>query len=181
LLLFALHTATLALLPVYHLCTPETPVRHTLDVWPALPLLIRGNMTSSSDMDNIVIALGQTNRVCQVSLSDLVGRQLEYVLAAMQVPLPFPELKLLQLLLYDEMQPVIPNSFLGGSAPHLQIFELMGIPFPGLPKLILSATHLVDLYLSDIPHSGYISPEAMATLLSVLSSLKTLTFQFLSS
>jgi len=127
-------------------------------------------------MDNIVIALGQANRVCQVSLDGLLGWQLEYVSAAMQVP--FPELKLLHLSSYDEMRrPVIPDSFLGGSAPHLRTFELEGILFPGLPNLLLSATHLFHLDLS-LPHSGYISPEAMADLLSMLSSLQTLALEF---
>jgi len=158
------------------LCTPETPVGDTLDIWPALPLLIRGDTTFSSGMDNIVIALGETNRVCQVSLEGLLGRQLEYVLAAMQVP--FPELKLLHLSSYDEMRrPVVPDSFLGGSAPHLRTFELEGILFPGLPNLLSSATHLFHLDLS-LPHSGYISPGAMADLLSMLSSLQTLALEF---
>ena len=53
-----------------------------------------------------------------------------------------------------------------------------GIPFPGLPKLLLSANHLVDLSLTNIPHSGYISPEAVIVLLSVLSSVKTLSLKF---
>jgi hypothetical protein len=74
--------------------------------------------------------------------------------------------------------PVIPDSFLDGSAPRLRTSNCHGIPFPGLPKLLLSATHLVNLWLSDIPHSGYISPEAMVALLSVLSSLETLSLQF---
>ncbi len=157
-------------------CTPNTPARDTLDVWPALPLLIRGYMFLSSDEDDIIVALGQTNRVCQVSLRDLEDRQLDKVLAAMQVP--FPELTWLRLGSNGEIPPIVPNSFLGGSAPHLRICQLEGIPFPGLPKLLLSATHLVDLYLYRIPHSGYISPEAMAALLSVLSSLKSLYLEF---
>ncbi len=157
-------------------CTPNTPARDTLDVWPALPLLIRGYMFLSSDEDDIIVALGQTNRVCQVSLRELEDRQLDKVLAAMQVP--FPELTWLRLGSNGEIPPIVPNSFLGGSAPHLRICQLEGIPFPGLPKLLLSATHLVDLYLYRIPHSGYISPEAMAALLSVLSSLKSLYLEF---
>ena len=52
------------------------------------------------------------------------------------------------------------------------------IPFPGLPSLLLSATHLVQLRLTNIPHSGYISPEAMVGLLCALSSLKTLFLRF---
>ena len=156
-------------------CTPGTPAKDTLDVWPALPLLIWADMFLSSCMDNIIVTLKQSNRVFQVNLSGFGDRHLENVLAAMQVP--FPELELLRLSSYDA-QPVIPNSFLGGSAPHLRTLELDGIPFPGLPKLLLSAPHLFHLDLSNIPHSGYISPEAMAALLSVLSSLRTLVLDF---
>jgi hypothetical protein len=154
-------------------CTPDTPARDTLDVWPALPLIVSGN-TTPSGTDNVIAALGQSNRVCQVFLA-LAGWQLEEVLAPMQVS--FPELTSMRLWSLDET-PAIPGSFLGGSAPRLRIFTLNSIPFPGLPKLLLSATHLVDLKLSKIPHSGYISPEAMVTLLSVLSRLETLSLQF---
>ena len=162
-------------------CTPETSVRDRLDVWPAFPLIVEGNTTLSSDTDNVIAALGQSNRVCEVSL-DLAGWQLEKVLAAMQVP--FPELAELHLILrgeilHGETVPVIPDSILGGSAPLGFIeLELEGIPFPGLPKLLLSATHLVNLNLFNIPHSGYISPKAMATCLSVLSSLEQLILEF---
>src|SRR6266446_148911 len=148
-------------------CKPKTPARDTLDVWPALPLLISGDMFLSSGADDIIVALGQSNRVCQVDLWGLEDLHLDKVLAAMQ--LPFPDLTWLRLFSYGETPPVAPDSFLGGSAPRLRFFELDGIPFPGLPNLLLSTTHLVHLNLSNIPHSGYISPEAMATLLSVLS------------
>ena len=119
-------------------------------------------MTLSSDTDNVIEALGQSNRVCEVSL-DLAGWQLEKVLPAMQVP--FPSWTELHLILRGEILrgkpvPVIPDSILDA------------IPFPGLPKLFLSATHLV------IPHSGYISPKVMATCLPVLSSLEQLILEF---
>jgi hypothetical protein len=132
---------------------------------------------SSSGADNIIAALGQSNRVCHVELFDLANGQLENISAAMQAP--FPELTDLRLF-SDKKLPVIPipDSFLGGSAPRVRHFQLGGIPFPGLPKLLLSATHLVKLSLWDIPHSGYISPEAMVTLLSVLSSLEKLSLGF---
>jgi len=42
----------------------------------------------------------------------------------------------------------------------------------------LSANRLVELRLFNIPHSGYISPEAMVALLSVLSSLRSLSLKF---
>jgi hypothetical protein len=162
-------------------CTPKTPARDTLDVWPTLPLIIQGYITSTSGTpDNIIAALGQSNRVCKVDLCqwDFVDWRLEEVLAPMHVP--FPELTYLQLGSFDKTLPVIPvpDSFLGGSAPRLRHFGLLGIPFPGLPELLLSATHLVRLHLCDIPDSGYISSEAMVALLSVLTSLETLYLEF---
>jgi hypothetical protein len=157
-------------------CTPETPVKDTLDIWPALPLIVRGRMTLSSGTDNIIAALERSSRVCQVYLLNLAVWQLEKVLAAMQVP--FPELTDLRLFSDGETLPVTPDSFLDGSAPRLQYFESSGIPFLGLPKLLPSATHLVELWLSNIPHSGYISPEAMVALLCALSSLGSLFLEF---
>ena len=75
-------------------CTPETPARDTLDVWPALPLIVAGNMALSSGTDNVIAALGQSNHVCEVILH-LEGWQLEEVLAPMQAS--FPELTLMRL------------------------------------------------------------------------------------
>jgi hypothetical protein len=94
----------------------------------------------------------------------------------MQVP--FPELTDIRLFSHDETPPVIPDSFLGGSAPRLRYINLTGIPFPGLPLLLSSATHLVELWLINISHSGYISPEAMVASLSVLSRLRKLCLRF---
>jgi hypothetical protein len=73
---------------------------------------------------------------------------------------------------------VVPDSFLVGSAPRLEDLTLSGIPFPGLPNLLLSTTHLVDLDLDCIPHSGYFSPDAMVAALSTLTSLDFLTLRF---
>ena len=157
-------------------CTPQTPARDTLDFWPALPLLIRGRVVASNT-DNIIVALRQSSHVCEVDLR-LVDWQLEEVLAAMHAP--FPELTDLRLFSYGETMPAIPNPFLDGSAPRLRHLTLSGIPFQvlGLPKLFLSATHLVTLKLFDIPHSAYISPEAIVALISVLSGLESLSLGF---
>ena len=156
-------------------CTPNTPPG-TLDIWPSLPLVAYGRIFSSRPTDNIIAALGQSSRVYRVSLSDVADQQLGQVLAAMQVP--FPELKALELSSNGETPPVIPDSFLGGSVPRLRFIDFSGIPFPGLPKLLLNTTLLVELKLCKIPHSGYISPEAIVALLPVLSSLRTLYIQF---
>ena len=155
-------------------CTPDTPASDTLDIWPALPLIVWGAIRLNTD--NIIAALKGSNRVYQVNLWRLTGWQLEIVLAATQVP--FPELTALGLFSNGEAMPVIPDSFLDRSAPRLQSFRLDGIPFLGLPNLLLSSTHVVDLRLHNIPHSGYISPEAIVALISVLSSLETLHLLF---
>jgi hypothetical protein len=151
--------------------TPGRPEKDALDVWPALPLVIQG-LVSTSNVDNIISGLERSNTVSKIDLS-FPSSQLDDVSAAMQVP--FPELT--DLLLWSNetaSEPVLPNSFLGGSAPRLRYLQLRGIPFPGLPKLLLSAAHLVHLYLYDIPYSGYIPPEAMVAGLSVLNSLEDL-------
>jgi hypothetical protein len=128
-------------------------------------------------MDNILAALERNDRICDLDLN-FPSSSFEEVLAAMQHP--FPALTRLTLGLQPRDEPVLvdPALFLGGSAPRLRELYLYYIPFPGLPKLLLSATHLVHLQLCNIPHSGYISPEAMVTCLSVLTRLERLTIEF---
>ena len=149
--------------------TPEGSAKKSLDVWPALPLLIFGRV-SEELVDNVIPGL--EHRISQINLSCGTISQPEKLWTAMQVP--FPEL----VALYLSYGPVLPDSFLGGSAPRLRYFYLDGVPFPGLPKLLLSTTHLVNLYLHNISHSGYISPEAMANCLSMLTSLESLHLHF---
>ena len=152
-------------------CTDKTSVRDTLDVWPALPLVIEGN---TENVDNIVALLECSDRINQIILG---GSNWEDILEAMEVP--FPELTLLSLEHSYESEPVpLSDSFLGGSAPRLQYLELVGIPLLGLPKLLSSVTHLTNLDLFRIPHSGYISPEVMVACLSLLTSLKRLLLGF---
>ena len=163
-------------------CTERTRARDMLDVWPAFPLVIwcRGHYeTGRKDKleDNIISVLERRDRVCQIALSNVQSSDWDILLAAMQQP--FPELTNLLIWLDDyHSVSVVPNSFLGGSAPRLEFLQLNRIPFPGLPNLLLSATHLVTLYLFDIPHSGYISPEAMVTCLSTLTSLSSFSLVF---
>jgi hypothetical protein len=117
------------------------------------------------------------NHICEIDL--LLSRsELRELASAMQVQ--FPALRHLKLLsgIENFRYPALPDGFLGGSAPRLQSLELDAIPFPALPKFLLSATDLVDLRLWNIPHYTYISPEAMLTCLAVLANLKSLTIEF---
>jgi hypothetical protein len=161
-------------------CDSKTPVRETLDIWPVLPIIIRSTLSSSpynnDDGENIFAALEHRDRVCKVELKNISYYLLTRLSTAMREP--FPALTGLCLSSNDYAPPVLPDEFLGGSAPNLQHFDLDGIPFPALPKLLLSATHLVRLRLRRIPNSGYISPEAMGSCLATLSNLDTLVLEF---
>ena len=156
-------------------CSNKTPARDTLHVWPALPLFIECHGTAAS-VDNIVAVLERSDRVCNIGLINSKSLDLEKCLAEMQVP--FPELTDLRLWSNGETMSVFPDSCLGGSAPGLEDLSLNGIPFPGLPNLLLSATHLVTLELNNIPHSGYFPPEAIVTALSTSTRLTTLSLHF---
>ena len=139
-------------------CSSKTPARDTLGVWPALSLEVNINARGFpvKSVDNIVAVLERSNCVREIDISHVSSLELEKISEVMQEP--FPELTHLGLWSDDQTVPVLPDSFLGGSAPRLRSFEFRGVPFPGLPKLLLSATHLVDLCLWDIPHSGDFSP-----------------------
>ena len=171
-------------------CTETTPVKEMLGVWPPFPIVI-GQYIRPTQMDSIIGALKHNDRVCKLDLFGMTNSQLEEVLAATQQPFPVLA-SLIMTIWWDDMDdfnwweyelldgppPVVPDSFLGGSAPRLEHLTLERLPFPGLPKLLLSATGLVSLYISQIPHSGYISPQAMVCCLSTLTRLEELKLGF---
>ena len=161
-------------------CIPRTSSSQSLNVWPALPLIIWCNheteTETETETDKAIAELEHSDRICQINLSCLTTSHIKTLCTAMQVP--FPELECLALSSKTSCVPVLPDSFLGGSASRLRFLILNGIPFPGLPKLLLSATHIVNLWLENIPHSGYMSPEAMVTCLSMLTSLENFRLDF---
>jgi len=154
-------------------CRSRTAAAKALDVWPALPISIRSKLKGDDpDGDDIIAALEHRERITEVDLSGLSGPQLESCVALMQEP--FPILRTLSLECDPETTTlVIPDTFLGGCAPRLRSVNLCHVSFPTLPKLLLSASHLVELYLEEIPTTGYISPDAMATCLAVLTRLQS--------
>ena len=155
-------------------CSNRTSVRKMLDIWPPLPIVVHHYVRLRSGGDNIIAALEHNDRVCQIRLK--LDLQWEMILDVMQEP--FPALTHLILSSDVEIAPVVAGSFMGGSAPRLQYLLLGGIPIPGLPKLLLSATDLLYLNLRRIPHSGYISPEAIVTCISTLPRLEKLCLGF---
>ncbi|KAI0289184.1 hypothetical protein BC826DRAFT_1107178 [Russula brevipes] len=160
-------------------CTPGTPTKQMLDAWPVMPIVIRhyrSPMSSFVCADNIIAALEHQDRILEIILENLTSSLLQSLVTAMLEP--FPSLTDVLLRSNDEAAPALPATFLGGFAPRLQIFQLSGIPFPALPRLLLSATDLVDLRLENIPDSGYIPPWEMITCLSTSPNLYLLRIEF---
>src|SRR5260221_4594566 len=121
------------------LCTEKTPVREMLAVWPPLPIIIWQNGDPRWGIDNIVAALEHNDRVCKIDLFGVTSLELGEVL----VPMQKPHLALTDLMIWwrdHGAAPIVPESFLDGSAPRLRRLRLGYIPCPGLPKLLLSAT-----------------------------------------
>ena len=160
-------------------CDPRTRV-DLIGIWPPLPIIIRDmddwHMPEDYDFDAVIM---HHNRVCEIYFHHLTSSQLQRLAAAMQNP--FPALKHLMLgsaSYYGCPTPALPDGFLDGSATSLQSLTLNSIPFPALPRLLLSTTQLVRLTLRNIPPSGYISPDVIALSLAVLTNLESLTIEF---
>ena len=157
------------------LCGATTPVKEILDAWPPMQIVVNDYRPTRLGGDNIIAALEHSDRVIDISLSYLTSSLLGRLAIVMQEP--FPVLTHLRLSCDGQTPLVLPDTFLGGSAPRLRSLWLYGIPFPALPKLLLSTPNLVSLDLLKVPHTGYISPEAMVTCLATLTNLESLSLR----
>jgi len=153
-----------------------------LDIWPSLPVVIQAHFfptkQQANGADNFIAAMKRKDRVCQIALWGVPSSLLESEGFAAVSQETFPALTHLDILSDVDSVPVLPDSFLDGSAPRLRTLRLRSILFPALGKLLLSVSDLVELWLWDIPHSCYISPDAMVTYLSTLTRLETLYLGF---
>ncbi len=94
-----------------------------------------------------------------------------------QVEEPFSELEDLVILSQNSTQLVLPATFRWGS--RLRSLQTTRVSF-SLPQLLPSSPNLINLQLHDIPRFGYFSPEVLASALSGMSQLQTLSLRFLS-
>jgi F-box-like len=163
-------------------CTGRTPVRKLLNVLPEFPLDIYFYTESEfpvdnpeDSLDNLVAALEQCDRVCQINITSPADSLWEEIITAMEGP--FPALTYLYLNSLDEVVSY-PDTFLNGSAPCLQHLELGSFSFPSLPRLLSSTSDLKYLCLRDIPDSGYIPSDTMVGCLSTLPKLESLIIAF---
>jgi len=161
------------------LCTHGTPVKKTLSYLPAFPIAISMLDFQDCDLENLFAALEHPDRVRVVDLIVPYSLFEAFEELVMLMQEPFPSLTDLHLeSKTDEAIPALPDTFLAGSAPCLEVFALSGIPFPAVPTLLLSAHDLIEVDLHDIPSAGYIPPEAMVASLAALPRLRDLTFGF---
>ena len=164
-------------------CTNTTPTRTSLDIWPPFPIAITNGYgysrlgESKKDSENLIAAIEHRDRISEIHINDpdISECVLENLVSVMQEPFPA-----LRHFYYDAVvaAPDLPETFLGGSAPCLRSFWLSKTIFPSFPKFILSATHITDIYLDGIPHSGYILPSVMATCVAALPNLEVLFIAF---
>ena len=153
-------------------CDIKMPMRKSLDTWPSLPIAISYSPQDKEGAENVIAAFERPSRISWIAFNKLTNPVLEQFVHVMQKPLP--ALMGLHLQSLDEMAPVVPDAFLGGSAPELKNIFLDGVAFPALPRLAASATHLTKLRLQRIPDTGYIEPEVMAACLTALPKLEEL-------
>jgi F-box-like len=161
------------------ICTDKTPTRTSLDIWPPFPIAIACcGVVNEKSVENIITAVEHGHdRITHILIEFIDGPALEKLAAAIRQPLP--TLKHFRLTsLRVEPTPVLPETILGGSAPLVEGFELYGTPFPTFPQFILSSTHIRNLSIFDVPHYGYISPNAMVACLAALPNLGDLSIGF---
>ena len=163
-------------------CTPKTPARKNLGIWPAFPIAIDFCSTSFDSIPgDAIAALEHADRVASLKL-DLTASDLRSKTFATLTSKPFPILTHLILYVEDRHTSLLPGDFLGGSAPRLQSIHLRNITFTALQSLLLTASDLVELQLRKIPKAGnMIYPSAMVICLAQLPRLKTLVLQFRSA
>jgi hypothetical protein len=154
-----------------------------LDVWPEFPIAIRAtfhmpwspHLALSSNLADVIAALERHHdRVCDIHL---VGSPLPILKIFRAMERPFPSLVNLMIASDERYGSIIPNRFLGGSAPRLESLDFYDIQCHAIEELLLSTPNLVSLSLAGIPDSK-LSPEAMVNVLSVLTRLKSIRLIF---
>ena len=161
------------------LCTPKTPVKESLGIWPPFPISVRHDTWDpDGNNQNTIAALKHRDRVFEISINCLRRPVLERLTAEMLEPFPALTYLYLGYTGIGNTGPVLPEELFGGFAHTLQTIVLAGVAFSALPTLLLFAIQLTSLQLWRTPTTGYIPPEAMATCLAALPHLEDLRIEF---
>ena len=149
-----------------------------MSIWPPLPIVFGNGEEGPTPEDSYFdAAIMHRNRICEIDFH-LMTWQFQRLASVMQEQFPALINLKLENVLHTRPPPVLPDGFLGGSAPRLRTLKLEFVAFPAIPKLLLSATGLVHLSLWRIPYSGYIPPEVIVSCLAVLTNLNYLAIEF---
>ena len=167
-------------LDIQLVCTATTPTGRLLDFMPPFPITVFCSSLSLYSrmvgVENLITALERQDRTSHIYIYDIYRSELPELIAIMDKPRPI--LTKFALMMTDyHSTPVLPKTFLGGSAPSLRSFTLAGVQFPTFLEFILSSIHIIDLALYGV---GYISPEVMASCLAALPNLCSFHIQSLS-
>ncbi|KAH9172657.1 hypothetical protein EDB89DRAFT_1964266 [Lactarius sanguifluus] len=159
-------------------CTPRTPVKKTLDYWPAFPITIRCGRSQHADTscerlfpedgDNVIAALQRHNRVRSIDLC-LTYSVMEKL--STQVKEPLSELEVLVLRSISSRH-FFPSNLPFRWSSRLRVLHLTDISLPSLPLLLSSSPNLVDLQLHR--SSEFPPPAALANALSGMTRLESL-------
>ena len=112
-------------------CTWQRSVNlKTLDIWPALPIVIYApGIHFKEDVTNAIAALKQPSQVCKISYRHWQFQDPSHLLEEFAtIDKPFLALTSLELSTFQNVL-VFPDSFLGGYAPCLRSLHLDGIPY----------------------------------------------------
>jgi hypothetical protein len=163
-------------LRLFYTAKPGKPAWEMLGVWPAFPIIIQVNTKRPWSVHNVIAALEHKDRIRKIQLVDIEDMDLKPIFSVMQEPFP----TLTDLLLTSSMWgEEVPDSLLGEIAPRLRSLKLDSISYPGLSNLVWSsARDLVELSLLKVPSCEDMSPKTMATALSALTRLETLSLAF---
>lgn len=158
-------------------CTNGTPLVHTLDHLPPLPLLITYRVTNATisrkDEMGIYCAMRLRDRVRTIEL-DLPPSILHKFIMLMDEPFPILERLSLSYAVDGITSLVLPQTFL---APNLRHLKLISVCLPkGLP--FLSTASLITLVLTNIQVSGYFPPRQLVARLRSLPQLEELAIGF---
>ena len=162
--------------PCIVVSTNTNRIEETAGFWPVdLPIAMwYRSQLSAKDEENILNILKNPARICEIDID------MTYYLARKCASLleeSFPALEYLRLGsqgIISGWALVIPDNFLGNSAPRLRVVHLKNTVFPTLPRLLSTSQNLVSLKLENIPAERVFTAQELAVGLSSTPQLKSL-------
>ena len=156
--------------------TNTNPIWETPDFFPAdTPVILWYRYSlSDEDIDNIFDTLKNPARICEMDV-DMTRSLLEKCGSLLEES--FPALGYLRLESRGTTSGralVIPDNFLGNSAPRLRVVRLQNTVCPTLPRLLSTSQNLVSLQLEHIPGERIFTAQELAVGLSSTPQLESL-------